>query len=280
MRKLLSEVAPVLIAAFFLVVPVGVLVRAAWKQRDPAQDYMRAVHEAMVPDHISHWLVSAKDLENPVTVVTWKQQSDVEYYKGKEVGKDTWVTVVPNLRSFCQDFVKSHGSDPAQLELRLRQRLGLPLKGNYDSFVEFKVDPKTLFRPCNALTGDDPCAPISSQELDAIRADFKNPVSEQDKQTLTSGNNANGSSPGAAKADLDPTTKQKAGWLLAKYYESYSSSPAYPWTSLGYTFDWAPKEDGSDDFARFGESEFVVRAKTPIIQFVSAPDTAAYCAPE
>lgn len=278
MRKLLSEVAPVLIAAFFLIVPAGVLVRAAWKQRDPAQDYRRAVHEAMVPDHISHQLVLLKD--NPVTVVTWKQQSDVAYYKGKDVGKDTWVTVVPNLRSFCKDFVKSHGSDPAQLELRLKQRLGLPLKGNYDSFVEFRVDPKYLFRPCNPFTTDDPCAPISAQELDAIRADFKNPVSEQDEQTLTSGKNVKESSPGATKAELDPTTKQKAGWLLAQYYQSFSSSSPYPWTSLGYTFDWAPKEDGSDDFVRFGESEFVVRAKTPIIQFVSAPDTAAYCAPE
>jgi len=65
--------------------------------------------------------------------------------------------------------------------------------------------------------------------------------------------------------------------LLNTYYETHATKDQFPWTYLGYTFDWAEKQD-SDDFVRFGESEFIVPAGTNI-SFVSASDTATYCKP-
>ena len=148
-----SEAAPVLIAGGYLVVIIAVLWAPAREQRVPSEDYIRAVHAAMQPSprYVSHSLLSV-NVDQPVTVVTWLRQDQVPLYKDKTPdNKNTWVTVVPWLKSFCQDYVKSHKADPEQLTLRLKQRLGLPPGFNYDSFVEFKVVPKDIsrfFRPC------------------------------------------------------------------------------------------------------------------------------------
>ena len=47
----------------------------------------------------------------------------------------------------------------------------------------------------------------------------------------------------------------------------------YPWTRLGYTFNWY---SGGD---RYGASEYVVRGGS-IIEVVSSSDIAAYCKPQ
>jgi hypothetical protein len=58
---------------------------------------------------------------------------------------------------------------------------------------------------------------------------------------------------------------------------SYAAKDQFPWTYLGYKFDWAQKED-SGDLITFGESEFIVPAGTGI-SFLSATDTATYGKP-
>ena len=82
------------------------------------------------------------------------------------------------------------------------------------------------------------------------------------------------------------TEKLREYWFLNNYYRSYVApekdgreTKQYPRTSLGYTFDWAPKEEGDEDFVRWGESEFVV-SKGTTDQFVTAMDTAKYCTPQ
>jgi len=265
-RATSSGATPVLIAAFFLIVPVAVLWVMAQQEQPvhvPSDDYARAVREAMQPNaaRVSHSLVSVP-LDRPVTVATWMRRNQVSDYEGKTTApgyKDTWVTVVPNLKTFCQDYAKSHGADPQQLALRLQQRLGLPPASNNDTFVELTVDPKDLshfFRPCGDPSPNaNTCQPLSPPKpADIWKYDFK---------ALGSG---------------DPKEIEKY-WILTNYYWSFSSEHQYPWTLLGYTFDWAPKEDGSEDFMRWGESEFVIPAGAPI-QFVSKTDTVAYCTPQ
>lgn len=260
-RKPSSEATPMLIAAFFLVVPIVVLLRIARAERDPAEDYIRAVHAAMQPDasYVSHSLVSV-DLDKPVRVVAWMRRNQVPDYDGKTVApqnKNTWVTVVPRLKSFCQDYVKSHGADPAQLALRLKQRLGLPPGPNYDRFVELTVDPKSIsnfFRPCgDPSPSTSTCEPPSPPKPEEIKDKLK-------------------------ALDLGNSDEVEQYWLLTNYYGSFAARYQYPWTALGYTFDWAPKEDGREDFVRWGESEFVIPAGAPI-QFVSVTETVAYCTP-
>jgi hypothetical protein len=261
MRKIFSEITPILIAGFFLVVPVVVLLKIALAERDPAEDYIKAVHAAMQPgpSNVSHSLVPV-DPSKPLTVVAFIKRDRIPDYEGKKVAPEkklTWVTVVPGLKAFCQDYVKSHGADPEQLKLRLKQRLGLPPQPTYDSFVELTVDPKdlsNLFRPCSdPSTTTNTCALASPPEPWEIRDRLR---------ALKAGNSSDA-------PDY---------WFLSNYYWSYAPQYQFPWTTLGYTFDWASKEDGSEDFVRWGESEFVIPAGAPI-QFVSATDAVAYCAP-
>jgi len=170
------------------------------------------------------------------------------------------VTVVPWLKAFCQNYAKSHRDDPEQLALRLKQRLGLPPGFSYDSFVEFKVDPKNTSR-------------------------FLRPCGDQSPNTTTC-NPASPPKPWEVRDDLNALADPKAAavndkkvaeyWLLSNYYWSFSPKDQYPWSSLGYSFDWAPSEDGSEDFVRWGESEFVIPPGVPI-QDVTATDTVAYC---
>lgn len=260
-KKTCGGAIPVLISAFFLVVPVALLFGITRERpRSVAEDYLRAVHEAMQPksSYISHSLEPV-NLDQPVKVVTWMQSKYVSDYKGETIApKDTWVTVVPRLKSFCQDYVKSHGADPEQLTLRLKQRLGLPPESHNDTFVELTVDePRSIlkfFRPCADPAPDsNTCQPPTPTVPQGIwKYDFK------------------------ALASGDSHEIEKY-WLLTNYYWSFASPDCqYPWTSLGYTFDWGTKNDGSEDFVRWGESEFVIPAGAPI-RFVSATETVAYC---
>jgi hypothetical protein len=265
-----GEAAPALIASFFLVAPIALLLGIAREHHAPSkddlnQDYLRAVRETVRPDasQVSHSLVSV-NLTQPITVVTWMRRKQVADYEGKTTAppyKDTWVTVVPKLRSFCQDYVKSQGTNPEKLNLRLQQRLGLPPDSSNDSFVELTVDPKDVsrfFRPCGDPSPNtsicQPASPPKPVDIWKSKANLKAPGS---------GNN----------------DELEQYWLLSNYYWSFASPHPYPWTSLGYTFDWAPQEEESEDFVRWGESEFVIPAGAPI-QFVSATDTAAYCTPQ
>jgi hypothetical protein len=53
--------------------------------------------------------------------------------------------------------------------------------------------------------------------------------------------------------------------------DRYREAPdGYPWTRLGYTYDWAPGASG------IGASEFVTRKEMPVIVKAKVP-TVAYC---
>jgi len=257
-----SHIATFLIATFFLLSPIVLLLFfAARERRTPYEEYLRAVRETAQPNslQVSYSLLPI-GTDQPVRVATWTRRDQISNYQGKTApaNKDVWVTVVPHLKSFCQDYVRTHGDDPKQLSLRLTQRLGLPPDSNYDSFVELTVDPKDLasfFRPCSdPAPATKTCPPVLPLEPNQLEDDLK---------------------------ASDPQRKQEVRiryWFLNNYYASFASSRQYPWTGLGYTFDWAPKGEGGD-FVRFGESEFVIPAGTPI-KFESATDTVGYCTPK
>jgi hypothetical protein len=174
-----------------------------------------------------------------VTVATWKRANQVSKYKDK-APDDTWVTVEPWLKEFCRAFAKSHDGNSDELTLRLEQRLGLPPAAGYDTFVRIRLreaTTKTIFRPCS------------------------NPATDK---TL-------------CEAGPPPMDNPKyAAWFYKQYYTAYGlpRPNLYPWTALGYTFDWAQGSDGQ--FVRYGESEFVIPAGTPI-EVLGAVSTAEYC---
>jgi len=255
-ERIASEILPVAIAAIFLsfaAIFITGLARPSAAQDDTgdsSDDYQQAVAQASHPRprFVSTSLERFK-FDHPVSVVTWTKSTYLASYKKSDpvsIPADLWVTEVPYLKAFCQEWVRTHGSDADQLALRLRQRLGLPPNDPNDIFVELTVDPKDndkMFRPCDGSSLDSGTCGVPH-----------------------------------LPAPGDPSMSgQQQEWLLRNYYASFATNNPYPWTDLGYTFDWA-RNDDTGDFVRYGESEFVIPANTPV-HYVSDAGTAAYCAP-
>jgi hypothetical protein len=170
-----------------------------------------------------------------LVVVTWTRSKKFQVDQ-RTASSDIWVTVAPNLKMFC-----SAVQDRRNLTLRLEQRLGLPPHNGKSEFVEIQIsDPdNSLFRPC----------PDFSIHHDGCTVGF---------------------APKGYPPDVDQLSPRQI-WFLSQYYQSYALArpQQYPWTALGYTFDW-----GSEDHV--GESEFVVPKGSPI-RVRSITRTEDYC---
>lgn len=171
-----------------------------------------------------------------VLVATWALPSELA---GAAAGDtlttsiDVWVTVAPQVQQRCQRFGARADRSTGALDLRLHQLLGLPPGSGHTRFVEIWVHPSDLFRPC-----PDP-------EIGDTVCERSLPVS---------------------------ASPQHRAWYEATRNASYGPD-GYPWTRLGYTYDWNPDTD------EVGLSEFVIRQGARIIVRDVVP-TAAYCAPD
>jgi hypothetical protein len=219
--------------------------------------YLEAVHDMALaePSEVVNSL-DAVPPSGPVTVVSWVRTDQAKSY-GKPgsaytTSGNTWVTLAPHIQEFCKDFVTNYSRNPDQLNLRLEQRLGLAPASSKTHFIELKInapaDGKSLFRPCG-----DTNVTTSSCALQA---------------------------PTSCKVN-DKICHQNADFFYQQYYSSYGSARPveFPWTSLGYTFDWAFKGAGLGgrfDFVQVGESEYVVLPETKT-EVVSIMTTAEYC---
>jgi hypothetical protein len=113
-----------------------------------------------------------------------------------------------------QKFASQLNLSENNLTLRLEEYLGLPAHNGKTKFVQMWVEPKDLFRPC-------PDPEISDTQCEL---------------------------------EISPTVEQlHQEWVNEKILTSYSEN-GYPWTRLGYTYDWG--SIGTE----VGASEFVVRA--------------------
>jgi hypothetical protein len=212
------------------------------------QTYDRAVSAARLPRRsgVSDMLITIPP-DRPINVVAWVRKDQADRLKLSSGGSliaapsETWVTVEPHLQTFCRALVRDEKLDEIRLIRRLEQRLGLSPASSKTHFVSIRLEhpgPDVIFRPCA-----DPA-------VDRTNCSVGPPVN----------------APPAYQA-----------WFYQKYYSSYGRSlmSEFPWTALGYTFDWAPGK--SSPFQRVGESEFVIYKDAPIeIQAVVA--TSQYCA--
>jgi hypothetical protein len=254
---------------------------------DPQAQYAQAVADARValPSEISPHLtpINAQNLnlvwENGVVgsrllVVTWLDDAG-KYYQctvaagcsgntvcieGGECPSykyDTWVTVVPEIKNFF--------ANTAPKPLRLAQLMGMPpeaaasgnaLERKY--MLELWVAPKDLFRPCpDTEISDTVC------ELDFPLDAFHTP-------DLTN----------LVRATTGPdygTFMNYPTWFANQVRYSYTpGANPYPWTRLGYTYDW-----GSSNHV--GLSEFVLHGRkvdgsTISVGIKSVKTTASYFA--
>lgn len=119
------------------------------------------------------------------------------------------------------------------LTLSLDQLLGLPPNNDKTKFVEMLVKSADVFRPCpNPDIQKTECLQSFPQDVDA---DYAN-------------------------------------WFATTVLKSYHIPGGYPWTHLGYTYDWNP------DTSEVGLSEYIVR-KGAVVEVTSISPTSDYCSP-
>lgn len=204
--------------------------------------YQQAIADAAVaePDEISHDLTPIVDYNEDlirdngrVLVVAWTDWTGYDALVDQtiEASRDIWVTVAPEVQQFCD----THFILPSMLTLRLEQLLGLPPDAGKTRFVEFWVEPDELFRP-----SPDP-------EVTDREAELGYPVS----------------------ADYVTVSEAHIQWITDLEAISYLEN-GYPWTRLGYTYDWG------NPCSEIGLSEYVI-PKGAVIEVHSVTLTDEYC---
>ena len=154
-------------------------------------------------------------------------------YPTIDTSRFTWVAQPDELRALC------HGKpDPL---LALQQALGLPPEKRTDEKVfTFDVRPSDMFRPC-----------ASSPDIRTKQCSVDLPVR-----------------PNASQAGTEH-------FVLKQMMDSYRSgftSPGYPFTAMGWSYDWDPSSPTHQ-----GVSEYVVKPGA-VISRVTSVDPATFCA--
>ena len=240
---------------------------AAWDCNctpDVCAEYQTAVNDAgreATPDRISRNLI-AITVDNPnliwengmvgsrVLVASYasddggktKPCTDCQYYRTK------WVTVVPEL---CNFFKNKEFSTR-----RLEQVLGLPPCYGNSKVIEFFVSPSDLIRP-------SPDPEIIDQEA-SLDFPWENNWAIQlksyapdDPSNLFDDFNPQCSCPFNPADPCHHQTANYEEWFNDRNAVIYGTNPPncgapYPWTRLGYTYDWGNDHDHE------GPSEFVL----------------------
>ena len=160
-------------------------------------------------------------------VATWTSDKNVSYYPKTGIyntkSYPMWVTAIPDLKERCDALQVNKSKDAP---LRIKQLLGLPATADKTSFIEFWVQPSDLFRPC----------PDNEVNDETCNLCFSEGESEEEMQ-----------------AHKD--------WINQLRLDSYYNCKGdkYPWTQLGYTYDWHPRNK-----SHIGISEFVIKANSDI----------------
>jgi hypothetical protein len=221
-------------------------------------NYLQAVHDMTLaePGEVVNTLDPVPS-SGPATVVSWVRSDQTAAFPGAGStyipSSNMWVTLAPHLKEFCQGFARQNSQNPERTILRLEQRLGLAPASSKTHFVELAIteprNGKSLFRPCG------------------------------DPSVITTSCNVGG--PQQCSSSQGANCDALSEFFYQQYYSSYGSETptGFPWTSLGYTFDWAFKEvslGGSFDFVQVGESEYVVTTGA-VLKVLSVQTTEQYC---
>ncbi len=249
----------------------GAIARSAQAQAGPIASppaYWDAVEDARTPepDEVFRDLTAITSQNSALTwddrghvlVATWADWVGYTQNVGHQliVTRDVWVTAVPDLQRFCKAYTPTA---EVPLAARLSQVLGLPpepaAQAANRQVVEVWVDPQFLFRP-------SPDPEITDHEAELTFRTSNEFVSV-------------------------PTSYQH--WFYAQYDQRYQyqgqpiarpstdslSAVPYPWTQLGYTYDWGDRADWAtldrDRPENVGLSEFVVRQWSPVAVEAAQP---------
>ena len=217
--------------------------KQALQETDLANLYQNAVQDAehAEPDEIYRNLVAivpsnpnlvwqANEDQRYVLVATWTAYDGYDDKLGQAVDLTREMWVTTVPEA--KNFCKKHANTSV---LRLEQLFGLPPNAGKTKFVELWVKPSDLLRP-------SPDPEISDHEAEI---DF--PIS----------------------AKFVTVSADYINWFNAQKMKSYGAQ-GYPWTRLGYTYDWGNAKN------HVGLSEFVIVQGAAVKINAIAP-TFEYC---
>lgn len=155
-------------------------------------------------------------------------------WSGYEVGTNTLgQDIWVTVAPQMQEKCRTFAENGEDLNLRLEQLLGLPPDNGKTKVVEIEVDADNLFRPCaNPDISKIECSSTFPEKLDSSHIK----------------------------------------WFMKNVLNSYQVPSGYPWTRLGYTYDWNPNSP------ELGLSEYIVR-KGSTVTVTSIRSTSDYCTP-
>jgi hypothetical protein len=156
---------------------------------------------------------------------------------------DTWVTIVPELLTICRQF-------KGDVALQVREVLGLPPNHEIPMIFVMKVQPSDIFRPTPDPTPWTLCP-------------CGNPAGNQ--CTFDPHVQCGNSFP----RDVAPSHVQ---WIANTTLSLRQTPGGFPWTHLGYTYNWKPGADS------YGASEYIVR-KGANVSDVKKFSLEEYCKP-
>lgn len=187
-------------------------------------------------------LIWKDENKTELLMVSWMSEWAMNTFYKPSLGKKmttnsnpkylSWVTSEPEIRNFAKSYTPT---TELTLQDRLNQRLGLPPTQDPKYFVQMWVKAVDLFRPClDSEVIDDTC--IVDLEKEDLPAGF---------QDITK------------FICINPEHKK---WFEERRATSYekNSPGAFPWSRLGYTYDWGNPTD------HVGFSEFAIKPSSTI----------------
>ena len=211
------------------------------KTLDTDELYRLAVRDAVIidEDEVLPLVNISKDDENVLwdgekVLVAFMHKYPDSYPAGEEI-ELKWGNVWCVSALELYKWMETNGKGVEDWTLRLHQVLGMPTTKGYTTITALWVDADLLYRPANVT---DPNTKMSST--------YQSTGDEQ----------------------FDEMYKQ---WFDGNIIWSYFDS-AFPWTRLGYTYDWA--DNGRD----YGVSEFLIFSgeKATVAYTYSVDDFVAY----
>lgn len=262
-RRISTAMIIALIAALILLSGCGKTRTQSKIDSNPKATYLKACEDAKTvePEEVCRNLKAVvsweKGLEwqqafgvRRVKVVTWINKDFYDKSVGKEyklpADANVWVTLAPEVKDFVE---KNSGAT----QLRIEQLLGLPPNSGKTKFVEIWASPSDLFRP-------SPDPEIVDHEADVDFPTATGKFLSFSATTITEWDNT-------ANADKVYTYEQ---WFNQRKDMVYSGDNPYPWTRLGYTYDWGnPNSDvGLSEFVLLGGATVGVSSVTPTTDYL------------
>jgi hypothetical protein len=194
------------------------------------QMFKNAIRDAMV---VEEWKIcnNLTAIVNTNPSLMWREEGEnrtvlvvvwTKYpssYPFGGVVNTTWGETWVTVAPELKNFFKDNSVPAGNITVRAEQLLGLPRNNGNTHFVELWVRPQDLFRPSPDCEINDTVTQLTFPE------------------------------------NADSAYKK---WFNDNIIHSYFSKQ-YPWTRLGYTYDWG------DPHGSFGLTEYVIRQNSTVI---------------